>query len=38
MDSHGPSSKEILLDAVAQKLGENVVDTIKPTVVDKPTS
>ncbi|PNP78487.1 hypothetical protein FNYG_08173 [Fusarium nygamai] len=31
MDSRGPSSKEVLLDAVAQKLGENAIDTIKPT-------
>ncbi|KAM6504694.1 hypothetical protein FSOLCH5_015195 [Fusarium solani] len=38
MDPRGPSIKEILLEAVAETLGENAIDTVKPTGVDKPTS
>ncbi|CAM1502625.1 Fc.00g074010.m01.CDS01 [Cosmosporella sp. VM-42] len=36
MGSQGPSSKEILLDAIAEALGNKALDTVKPTEVEIP--
>jgi hypothetical protein len=38
MGPQGPSTKEVLLKAVEEKLGKAAIDTVKPTEVDKPTS